>query len=148
MDKMDKMEPMQTALQMVDTPSPLLVLQTKPRLPHRPRRVEVCLVALFLLLMVFAFNPVALSSCLIADYALCAEGFDFAESLRARAERSSISGGFSGFVANQQNNQQQLPHQRAKSVATVEPPKAELPKQQARPDAFQERILKGDFYMD
>ena len=37
---------------------------------------------------------------------------------------------------------------RAKSVATMEPPVREMPKEQKRPDHFQERILKGDFYMD
>lgn len=62
--------------------------------------------------------------------------------MRARAERSSISTGAFGGI--QMNNQ---PHNRSKSIANMEPPKSELPKQ-ARPDAFQERILKGDFYMD
>jgi len=40
---------------------------------------------------------------------------------------------------------------RAKSVAVMEPPAREMPKaakEQVRPDHFQERILKGDFYMD
>jgi len=39
-------------------------------------------------------------------------------------------------------------HQRAKSVAIMEPPAREMPKQPKVPDAMQERILKGDFYMD
>jgi hypothetical protein len=39
-------------------------------------------------------------------------------------------------------------HQRAKSVAIMEPPVREMPKQPKVPDAMQERILKGDFYMD
>jgi hypothetical protein len=30
----------------------------------------------------------------------------------------------------------------------MEPPVREMPKEPKRPDAFQERILKGDFYMD
>jgi hypothetical protein len=72
------------------------------------------------------------------------EGFDFAENLRARAERSSISSGMFGGTGPQSP---QMPHNRSKSVA-MEPPKSELPKQTPRPDAFQERILKGDFYMD
>jgi hypothetical protein len=38
-------------------------------------------------------------------------------------------------------------HQRAKSVTIMEPPAREMPKPQV-PDAMQERILKGDFYMD
>jgi hypothetical protein len=72
------------------------------------------------------------------------EGFDFAENMRARAERSSISSGAFGGFAQMGANQ---PHNRSKSITNMEPPKSELPKQ-ARPDAFQERILKGDFYMD
>jgi len=72
------------------------------------------------------------------------EGYDFAEKLRARAERTSISNGFAGGLNQTPTSQ---PHQRSKSVAVMEPPKVEAPKQQ-RPDAFQERILKGDFYMD
>lgn len=39
-------------------------------------------------------------------------------------------------------------HSRAKSVATMEQPIREMPKEPQRPDHFQERILKGDFYMD
>lgn len=77
-------------------------------------------------------------------YFFSAEGYDFAENLRARAERTSISG-------NAGHTMPQLPlapHQRSKSVAVMEPPKSELPKQRQVPDAFQERILKGDFYMD
>jgi hypothetical protein len=30
----------------------------------------------------------------------------------------------------------------------MEPPTRDIPKQPKMPDAFQERILKGDFYMD
>ena len=39
-------------------------------------------------------------------------------------------------------------HHRAKSVTIMEPPAREMPKQPKVPDAMQERILKGDFYMD
>jgi hypothetical protein len=39
-------------------------------------------------------------------------------------------------------------HHRAKSMAAMEPPVKEMPAQPKAPDAFQERILKGDFYMD
>jgi len=69
------------------------------------------------------------------------EGFNFADNLRSRAERASISSA---------SHPTQIPqaHQRAKSVAVVERPIREMPKQSKRPDAFQERILKGDFYMD
>jgi len=75
------------------------------------------------------------------------EGFDFAEQMRQRAERSSISSGAFGMSSPHQ--MQPAAHHRSKSVATMEQPtKSELPKPAARPDAFQERILKGDFYMD
>jgi hypothetical protein len=65
---------------------------------------------------------------------------NFAENLRSRAERGSISGPppMMGVPS----------HQRAKSVAVMEPPIREMPKQPRQPDAMQERILKGDFYMD
>lgn len=40
-------------------------------------------------------------------------------------------------------------HARAKSVATMEQPAVrDTPKPANVPDHFQERILKGDFYMD
>lgn len=72
------------------------------------------------------------------DCAIAGQGYDFAENLRSRAERSSISGPIPQPAA----------HQRAKSVTIMEPPQREMPKQPKMPDAFQERILKGDFYMD
>merc|ERR1712072_1301684 len=66
------------------------------------------------------------------------------ENMRNRAERtSSISGQGSMPVPSN--------HARAKSVATMEAPVREMParpKEDRRPDHFQERILKGDFYMD
>ncbi|KAH7072886.1 hypothetical protein BKA63DRAFT_53061 [Paraphoma chrysanthemicola] len=68
---------------------------------------------------------------------LTGEGYNFAENLRSRAERGSVSG-----------PPPMLGHQRAKSVAIMEPPVREMPKQPKVPDAMQERILKGDFYMD
>lgn len=68
------------------------------------------------------------------------EGYNFAENLRSRAERGSMSG--PSPMLNQHS------HQRAKSVAIMEPPAREMPKQPKVPDAMQERILKGDFYMD
>lgn len=71
------------------------------------------------------------------------EGYNFAENLRTRAERGSISGGIQPM---QNMNAQQ--HHRAKSVTVMEPPAREMPKQPKVPDAMQERILKGDFYMD
>ncbi|KAF2644192.1 hypothetical protein P280DRAFT_226927 [Massarina eburnea CBS 473.64] len=69
------------------------------------------------------------------------EGYNFAENMRNRAERSSVSG--PRPIVSQPGH-----HQRAKSVAIMEPPVKEMPKQPKVPDAMQERILKGDFYMD
>ena len=78
-------------------------------------------------------------------------GFNWSDNLRTRAERSSVANqgvnpfggvGQAGSTGN---------HSRAKSVAVMEPPPAAempKPKEQKRPDHFQERILKGDFYMD
>jgi hypothetical protein len=80
----------------------------------------------------------------LANVSSSTEGFDFAENLRSRAERTSIT----GAAVNHLPPPQQIPHQRAKSVATMEPPKAQPVKQRAIPDAMGERILKGDFYMD
>ncbi|ORY11240.1 hypothetical protein BCR34DRAFT_484450 [Clohesyomyces aquaticus] len=71
------------------------------------------------------------------------EGYNVAENLRSRAQRTSIS------TAHPLHSNPQPPmHQRAKSVAVLEPPAREMPKQAKVPDAFGERILKGDFYMD
>lgn len=70
------------------------------------------------------------------------EGYNFAENMRSRAERTSMSGAHPIHIPQ---NQQ---HQRAKSVAIMEPPVREMPKSAKVPDAMQERILKGDFYMD
>lgn len=71
------------------------------------------------------------------------EGFNWSDNFRTRAERTSIAG--PGAMPAQSG------HGRAKSVAVMEPPPAAAmpaPKEQKRPDHFQERILKGDFYMD
>ncbi|PNS17793.1 hypothetical protein CAC42_3188 [Sphaceloma murrayae] len=68
-------------------------------------------------------------------------GYNWADSFRSRAERSSsiVS---SGTPPN-------INHTRAKSIATMQPPpvQSESPKPMV-PDHMQERILKGDFYMD
>ncbi|KAH9860784.1 hypothetical protein J1614_012117 [Plenodomus biglobosus] len=81
------------------------------------------------------------------DYSLTSsstgEGYNFAENLRTRAERGSISGSPPGLLSPNGAS-----HQRAKSVTIMEPPAREMPKQPKVPDAMQERILKGDFYMD
>lgn len=73
------------------------------------------------------------------------EGFNWSDNLRTRAERSSsIAGPAGGGQPLGAGN-----HARAKSVATMEPPVQEMPRAPPqKPDHFQERILKGDFYMD
>jgi hypothetical protein len=78
------------------------------------------------------------------------EGFNWSENLRSRAERTASIAGPSGGggvgLPLGANN-----HSRAKSVATMEAPVREMPTQpraSKKPDHFQERILKGDFYMD
>lgn len=63
------------------------------------------------------------------------EGFNWSEALRTRAERApSLSGPPRG-------------HQRATSIASMEQPSKEMPRQpkQNKPDFFQEKILRGDF---
>lgn len=72
------------------------------------------------------------------------EGFNWSDNFRTRAERTASIGGMQpGMGMSAQRD-------RAKSVAVMEPPAREMPKakEQVRPDHFQERILKGDFYMD
>ncbi|CEJ90772.1 hypothetical protein VHEMI06532 [[Torrubiella] hemipterigena] len=77
------------------------------------------------------------------------QAFNWSEQLRSRAE-SSVSGARPSFSFGSPPTRQQ--HDRARSVSDMvqppsqapAPPKPERPK----PDAFQERILKGDFYMD
>ncbi|RMZ74007.1 hypothetical protein GMOD_00004827 [Pyrenophora seminiperda CCB06] len=82
---------------------------------------------------------------LLENYSLTSsstgEGYNFAENLRSRAERGSVSG------PPPMLSPSGTTHQRAKSVAIMEPPVREMPKPRV-PDAMQERILKGDFYMD
>lgn len=75
------------------------------------------------------------------------EGFNWSDNFRSRAERTSIAGPSGGGLPIGGGSN----HARAKSVTTMEPPPAAempKPKPQKRPDHFQERILKGDFYMD
>lgn len=90
---------------------------------------------------------------LTCDHLTGSEGFNWSDNFRTRAERTSIAGGSSGFGGFGQNGLGNSPparHDRSKSVAVMEPPAREMPKpkEQVRPDHFQERILKGDFYMD
>ncbi|MCJ1259763.1 hypothetical protein MMC24_007602 [Lignoscripta atroalba] len=71
------------------------------------------------------------------------EGFNWSDQLRSRAERSSS-------ITSPPIPPPASPsgHQRAVSVTVMEPPVKEMPKTPRAPDHFQERILKGDFYMD
>lgn len=73
------------------------------------------------------------------------EGFNWSEQLRTRAERSSS---ITAPPTAPGPGSSPREHQRATSLAGVEQPIKEMPKQPRAPDAFQERILKGDFYMD
>jgi len=70
------------------------------------------------------------------------EGYNWADSFRNRAERSASITSIGAPATTT--------HTRAQSVATMEPPvQAPQPAPARRvPDHFQERILKGDFYMD
>lgn len=71
------------------------------------------------------------------------EGFNWSEALRARAERGPISPN-----SAQSQQAQQAPHRRAASIASMDQPAREMPKQPKqnnKPDFFQEKILRGDF---
>ncbi|KAJ5971149.1 uncharacterized protein N7479_001067 [Penicillium vulpinum] len=72
------------------------------------------------------------------------EGFNWSEALRSRAERApSIGSPVSPQAAQRSNGH----HQRAASIASMEQPSREMPRQpkQNKPDFFQEKILRGDF---
>ncbi|PWY64475.1 hypothetical protein BO70DRAFT_391034 [Aspergillus heteromorphus CBS 117.55] len=79
------------------------------------------------------------------------EGFNWSEALRSRAERapslSAVSPNSNQNIANAGQHGYQVHHQRAASVASMEQPAREIPKQpkQNKPDFFQEKILRGDF---
>ncbi|KAF1355089.1 hypothetical protein BDV97DRAFT_289826 [Delphinella strobiligena] len=68
-------------------------------------------------------------------------GFNWADNMRTRAERTSIGG--AGMGASPNTN-----HVRAKSIATMEQQPVRTAPKPAPLDHTQERILKGDFYMD
>lgn len=80
-------------------------------------------------------------------------GFNWSEQLRSRAE-SSVSQSQRPSFSSTSPVASKTIHDRAKSVSEMPaPPVAVPPPAPARPvrkqpDAFQERILKGDFYMD
>lgn len=71
-----------------------------------------------------------------------AEGFNWADNMRSRAERGSIS----GLSASPPTGG--WTHSRSKSIAVMDTPVRDNPKPVKVPDQFQERILKGDFYLD
>jgi hypothetical protein len=82
------------------------------------------------------------------------EGFNWSAALRTRAERApSIGGSFPASAQPQplmnQNDLNNSPayHQRAASIAIMEQPTREMPKEprQKKPDFFQEKILRADF---
>ncbi|KAF4510751.1 hypothetical protein G6O67_002619 [Ophiocordyceps sinensis] len=80
------------------------------------------------------------------------QGFNWSEQLRSRAE-SSVTGARPSFPLASSPPRGPSHHDRAKSVSDMPQPPAQAaavkPKPESRkPDAFQERILKGDFYMD
>jgi len=98
------------------------------------------------------------------------QGFNWSEQLRSRAESSvaagsrpsfSFASGFAGSpprgngapgLAAGGNPATGAHHDRPRSVSDLPAPPAQAPKPRAdprpKPDHFQERILKGDFYMD
>jgi len=92
------------------------------------------------------------------------QGFNWSDQLRSRAEstvsagpRPSFSFGSGLGGSPPRNNPGAGPppavsphHDRAKSVSDMPAPPAQTPRARApqKPDPFQERILKGDFYMD
>ncbi|KAL4911626.1 hypothetical protein BDW74DRAFT_143314 [Aspergillus multicolor] len=74
------------------------------------------------------------------------EGFNWSEALRARAERGPISP--SSAQVQQTQQVQQAQHRRSASIASMDQPAREMPKQPKqnnKPDFFQEKILRGDF---
>ncbi|CAG9938422.1 unnamed protein product [Clonostachys rosea f. rosea IK726] len=82
------------------------------------------------------------------------QGFNWPEQLRSRAE-SHVAGGQrpSFSLATSPPQHASFHHDRAKSVSDMPPPPNHAPapkpvQERPKPDAFQERILKGDFYMD
>ncbi|KAF5552958.1 hypothetical protein FNAPI_6876 [Fusarium napiforme] len=84
------------------------------------------------------------------------QGFNWSEQLRSRAESSVIGAPRASFSLASSSPPRGSIHDRAKSVSEMPQPPVQAssvkqpPRQPERPkpDAFQERILKGDFYMD
>lgn len=92
------------------------------------------------------------------------QGFNWSEQLRSRAESTVASGSRSSFsfssgLTGSPPRPGAIPppgtHDRTRSVSEMPAPPAQAPKSRSpprdtrpKPDHFQERILKGDFYMD
>lgn len=92
------------------------------------------------------------------------QGFNWSEQFRSRAESTIASGSrpsfsFGSGLTGSPPRPGAVPppsaHERARSVAEMPAPPAQAPKPRSpprdtrpKPDHFQERILKGDFYMD
>jgi hypothetical protein len=83
------------------------------------------------------------------------QGFNWSEQLRSRAESNVTAGARPSFsFASGSPPQNSTMHRdRAKSISDMpqpptQAPVAKPPVERKKPDAFQERILKGDFYMD
>lgn len=91
------------------------------------------------------------------------QGFNWPDQLRSRAESTVAAGSRPSFSFGSglngsppRSNNMTMPHppaphhERAKSVSDMPAPPAQAPKARVpqKPDHFQERILKGDFYMD
>ncbi|TQV97273.1 hypothetical protein V2A60_000102 [Cordyceps javanica] len=80
------------------------------------------------------------------------QGFNWSEQLRSRAE-SSVAGARPSF-SFASGSPPRMAHDRARSVSEMTSPPNQAPppmqprQEKPKPDAFQERILKGDFYMD
>ncbi|EPE29095.1 hypothetical protein GLAREA_00253 [Glarea lozoyensis ATCC 20868] len=83
-------------------------------------------------------------------------GFNWSEQLRSRAESSVSQNTRPSFSAVSPGGSKPIQaHDRTKSVSDLPVPPAAMPVSRTppkparkKPDAFQERILKGDFYMD
>ena len=80
-------------------------------------------------------------------------GFNWSEQLRSRAESSVSQTQRPSFSTSPSAPKTQPMHERNKSISEMPAPPAAIPApaprpERKKPDAFQERILKGDFYMD
>lgn len=80
-------------------------------------------------------------------------GFNWSEQLRSRAESSVSQSQRPSFSTSPSASKPMMPLQDRKTELPPPPVVVPQPQQQQRPvrpkpDAFQERILKGDFYMD